>query len=183
MKIHYKKATTLALWLGLIFCFQAEAKQSTAYSVPSWLEVKFSADDVYNKKTKRVKDDVVGYLVADGAPVNQLHWYKPLFGNQNLLFFNASAGYVDKLVSQIVKIMPLSVPPWSVSMGEVKPEKVTWKRLRYGPIAQEFSIDMYWCDQGKEKNQLVVYWGSDAKQFAPALKQLMTDLSTGCKGK
>ena len=167
------------LWAILAVGFASVAKAEM--DLPFWVKVDYEAKHVYDKEKKQVKDDVVGFLVADGLAVKKLHWYKPLLGNQNILLFNAKTSYITRLVDDIVKKTPLTSPPWTVSMGEVTPEKITWKRLHYGPVGSPYKIDMYWCQSSSKQAQVVVFWGTEVKRFAPYLKKLMADKSESCK--
>jgi len=162
--------------------------------ISGWVRVDFGLDQKFLHRHRgemyEAYDEYVGDLIDNGLNPDQSYWYKPVYGNQNILWTDeAKPGYErytrfsrpdsDKAFANVVtRVDKLSVggQVWRYAGN-------TQKVIRSEKYADIFQDYVFYCQSKAGKGVSLFYWGDETQQ--PAYKNqtiivLLKQLSKQC---
>jgi len=123
-------------------------------------------------------DEVIGRLSEAGLRLEAVHWAKPSYGDQNLLWLVDEEEVVARYAQALRENAPRSAPPWRLQQREGAGPSGAWSFLRAGPPGSSFAIEV-WSTRVDERTLAVVYWGSQGERFRGDLRELLQRLHEG----
>ena len=143
-----------------------------------WMNSQFNDDDVYERSTKHILDEIVGPLVKAGVKSHDMVWLKPTYGNQNILYFSQSKSFANEEINIIRLNSPKAVPPWTINEGIKTFEKIKYRFIKTSMPNSPFSQALYVCHG--EKSHLIYYWGTEGNRHKSDLSELLKLISKRC---
>lgn len=170
-------------WLFILclvsFQTNAFAEQDDLVRDIGWLQVFFSAEDVYDSSQSKIIGEVVGPLVKAKIKTRTMRWYKPVYGDQNLLYFPASYVFADKQMRKLRTKVKQAAAHWEMKFGTREIKEVMFRYVESHNKNSSYVKHIYAC--GGSSAHVVYYWGSENPRQLPALQEFLRRVANKCQ--
>lgn len=163
----------------LFYLVTAFAEQDDLSRDIAWLQVSFSAEDVYDGKSSQLIDEVVGPLIEAKIKIRNMHWYKPLYGDQNLLYFPSTYVFADKQMQKLRTNVRQDATHWEMQLGTMEMKEVTFRFVKTRRKVDSFIKQIYAC--GGSSAHVVYFWGSEDSQQQSAVETFLRQVAKKCQ--
>jgi len=155
---------------------------ANVFEIPAgWVKVAFEKNDVVDKGGDIV-DEMVGYYVKEGQLKipNDIVWIKPLYGDENILFFKNDRKIGEKLVTKAKNNESLTA---EYIIGEETFSGLRWQFYEVitpgfsEPCREDFQQRIYVASyNGKE--WVLSYYGAKSEKYNNLFPQILENIST-----
>ncbi len=196
MKTNLKKTYLIICLLTILVinsCTSSEQEiqvTNANIALSGWKTVSFDVDEKFILKNKghldEVYDEYVGILIDDGLDINQSHWLKPTYGNENIIWtLNSSIGS-QKIISLQKSKSMFEESGYKYLNGGIKSGNTSWEYSGYStpPTSSDtstFKSYIFVCQ--KNNGVSVFYWGNnniDQPQKMNEVTEILKQLSDNC---
>ena len=168
--------TILPLMTAITFSTGPVTEQNPSDMVlKGWVRVLFSASNVIDENTGKNIDPIVGSIIKAGIPPPRMIWLKPVYGNQNILWFNSSTFSLEKHMRERIQRHEL---PFG-HHGKITPTSAVWYSVTI-PLIEDLQLSILACRHSPKSETVVFYWGTDKSQFIEDLINVLITLSKEC---
>ena len=143
----------------------------------NWTKVIFTTDTVIDSKSNVDLDEFVAPIVRSGIQPASMHWYKPSFGNQNILWFSGPSDIVTKIANDMNNNAGSAAPPPTVETKEISVAEKKWQTTKIDYPQSDYEIIQASC-----MNKVIVYyWGDNSTRYQSEFEHVLKSLSKECK--
>lgn len=154
----------------------AKNAHSVEVSIPNgWVEVKVS-----NRAILAADNEFLGALIGRGLDIEQAHWIKPLFGNENVIWFTDQNDIGLDYYTRLKNTSKHDFPSASLESGTLEVSGVSWRYAGYQYDDHSLTQKVFLC--GNTPRRLVLlYWGAGEIQKDSIITEMQIRLADRCK--
>lgn len=191
----HKTVYVLLLLMFVTACEQQKPDNSKPVlnetKVPGWVVVLSGLTETQLSSQKgklaQTYDEFIGGLIDDGLRLTESVWYKPTYGNQNILLVKNRNSGQRMMGAWIINKKEFSSTNYEFKQDKLTVNNVDWQYAGYsdnttGEGSKAYNAYAFVCGS-KEKGVSVFYWG-DGLAISPvkneSVMMLLSNLTAHC---